>query len=241
MCVYPRLIFAIARLAFCAARAASACACWAARTVSWRLAALACARLCSSCAASCALTVCNFSAASVEEEPVLNRTCWRARSRVFCSALASHSRDTRFRSLHIGGLQFRLRLQGFDLRRGRRHAGSELVDGGTVVVIDDFGDHLALVHPLIVLYGHAAHVTRDLRGNRREVGLQVSVIRGLPPRIGFPAVPARRDEHQHAHGEQKDDRPPDPVRRRTPMECGPLVSVIEFSVQAPIAGLRPAV
>ena len=83
-----------------------------------------------------------------------------------------------------------------------RDTGRELIDGGAVVVIDDLGNELSLVDALIVLNRHAAHVAGDLRGYRGQIGLQVCIIRRLPPGIGFPAVPARGDNQQDSHRQQ---------------------------------------
>ena len=84
------------------------------------------------------LAVCNFSAASVEEEPVLKSTCWRARSRVFCSTFAVDGRDACLAASTLAACSSRCAFKASICAAAAATLARQLIDRGPIVVIDDF-------------------------------------------------------------------------------------------------------
>jgi hypothetical protein len=105
-----------------------------------------------------------------------------------------------------------------DLRGCGRDGGSKLCHGRLIIVLHDFREQLPGVDPLEVLYRHALYITGYLGGNRRQVGLQVGILRGLFSGVALPATPTRGDEHEHGQREHECTSPPQPTRERAPIK-----------------------
>ncbi len=140
------------------------------------------------------------------------------------------------RGVDVGALQRLLGLQGLDLL----HCGAEVGLGqgrrGPIIIIDDQGDQVARAHPLEILGRDGADIAGDLGGDRRQVGLQVGVIGGLPSRRPLPAVPAGHDDQQDHEGYDEDERSPGHLRRQAPVD--PVPSPVCRSVAHPSLASR---
>ena len=127
-----------------------------------------------------------------------------------------------------------LRPQRLRLRRRGRDAGFRLRDGGAIVIVDHLREHLPLVHSLVVLHRQLAHVAGDLRGYRREVRLQVGIVRSLPPGPAFPAGPIGRHDDDDADGHDEYQDPPREFKSPVPIDLrkthGSLLMLVSIRI-----------
>lgn len=114
-------------------------------------------------------------------------------------------------SAHIGLLQWPLRLERLDLSGSGSNACIDLRNRGSVIIIDDFSQHLVGTNTVEILHGQSPDVTRDFGCDGGQVRLQIGIVGGLPLRVALPAIPTGRDDDQHGQRDQKNQRAPDEI------------------------------
>ena len=103
-----------------------------------------------------------------------------------------------------------------DRRSGSRDVCLGLLELRAVVVVDELDEQLAGLDRLEILHGQLADIGWDLGGQRRGVGLEIGIVRGLPYGRPHPPVPfARHEDDEPAYGEKYEK----PDGGAEPAEC----------------------
>jgi hypothetical protein len=111
---------------------------------------------------------------------------------------------------------------GLRLRQCGRDAGFRLLDRGAIVIVNQLRKNLALVHALVILNRKLTHVARNLRGYRREVRVQVGIVRSLPPGRAFPTRLIRRYDSDGADGHDEYQDSPGKIKSPIPIDLSSI-------------------
>jgi hypothetical protein len=128
--------------------------------------------------------------------------------------VGSHYGTCRF---DISELQLVLRPQRLGLRHRSCNAGFSLRHGGAVIILDQLGEYLPFAHTFVVLYRKLAHVAGNLGRYGRQIGLQVRIVRPLPPCAALPARPIRRYDDDDPNGDDEYKDSPCKLKKPVPV------------------------